>query len=598
MKTLKKLLNLLSLAEQSQAFFLIILILLMSLLDVLGVVSILPFIAVLSNPQLIESNTILAYLYEFSSFLGVTSNEQFLLLLGMTSFLLLIISLSFKALTTFIQIRFILMCEYSIGSRLIKNYLYQPYTWFLNKHSADLGKSILSEVSQVIGSSIIPMMTLIAQSTVSLGMLTLLVIANPALAFNIAIVLSLSYGGIFFFLKNLLSRLGSERLKANKDRFLSVQEAFSATKEIKVGGLEKIYINRFSKAAKVYANNQAIASLSSQLPRYFIEGIAFGGLIILILFLMKGSDNFTSIIPILTLYAFAGYRLMPALQHIYSSFSVLRFSEKALDSLYNDMKNLKIIEHKENTIPVVMPLTKSITLDNMHFSYSNSKRTTLHNINLTIPAFKKIGIVGATGSGKTTMVDIILGLLNPSQGTLNVDGNPIVDTNKRSWQRAIGYVPQEIYLADTSVAANIAFGVDAKNIDLKLIEKAAKTANLHNFVINELPQSYNTIIGERGVRLSGGQRQRIGIARALYHNPQILILDEATSALDNTSEKVVMEAIKNIGNKITIIMIAHRLSTVKNCDTIFFMEKGELKAQGAYNDLIRIDENFKNMAST
>ena len=598
MESIKKLLNLLTLAEKSRAFFLIILILIMAFFDVLGVASILPFIAVISNPQLIETNTILAHLYQLSILLGVESTEQFLIALGVGSFILLVTSLSFKALTIFFQNRFIFMCEYSIGKRLIANYLFQPYTWFLNKHSADLGKSILSEVSQVIGQSIIPMMIIVSQSAVSLGMLALLVIADPMLAFNIALVLSLSYGGIFFFIKNFLSRLGSERLQANKERFLSVLEAFSATKEIKVGGLETVYIERFSKAAKVYANNQGVASVSAQLPRYFIEGIAFGGLIILILFLRKGNDNFASIIPILTLYAFAGYRLMPSLQQLYSCFSQLRFSRKALDALNNDMVNLKVGDYKENNIPVLMPFNKSITLNNVYFYYPNYKKTTLQNINLTIPALKKVGIVGATGSGKTTIVDVILGLLDPSQGTLSVDEQPIVYANKRSWQKGIGYVPQQIYLADTSVAANIAFGVDAKKIDYKLVEQATKIANFHDFVINELPQSYNTIIGERGVKLSGGQRQRIGIARALYHNPQVLILDEATSALDNLTEKAVMEAINNLGNKITIILIAHRLSTVRSCDTIFLMDKGKLKAQGTYEDLIHIDENFKNMASS
>ena len=598
MESIKKLLNLLTLSEKNRAFLLIILILVMGFFDVLGVASILPFIAVISNPELVETNTVLTYLYQLSNFLGVESTEQFLIALGAGSFLLLVTSLSFKTLTIYFQNRFIFMCEYNIGKRLITNYLTQPYTWFLNKHSADLGKSILSEVNQVVAQSIIPMIFIVSQSVVSLGMLTLLIIADPILALNIALVFGLSYGGIFFFIKNFLSRLGSERLQANKERFLSVLEAFNATKEIKVGGLESVYIKRFSKAAKVFAHNQVIASVGAQFPRYFIEGIAFGGLIILILFLREGSDNFANIIPILTLYAFAGYRLIPSLQQLYSCFSQLRFSRKALDALNNDMVNLNSSNYKENDTSVLMPFNKSIVLKNVYFNYPNYKKTTLQNINLTIPAFKKVGIVGATGSGKTTIVDVILGLLDPSQGTLSVDEQPILHANKRSWQKGIGYVPQQIYLADTSVAANIALGEDAENIDYKLVEQATKIANFHDFVINELPQSYNTIIGERGVKLSGGQRQRIGIARALYHNPQVLILDEATSALDNLTEKAVMEAINNLGNKITIILIAHRLSTVKSCDTIFLMDKGKLKAQGTYEDLIHIDENFKNMASS
>jgi len=207
-----------------------------------------------------------------------------------------------------------------------------------------------------------------------------------------------------------------------------------------------------------------------------------------------------------------------------------------------------------------------------------------------------VGFVGATGSGKTTTVDAILGLLEPQEGALKIDGQPIAATNRRQWQRAIGYVPQHIYLADDSVAANIAFGVNANEIDQQAVERAAKIANLHEFVVNDLPQGYATTVGERGVRLSGGQRQRIGIARALYHTPQVLILDEATSALDNLTEQAVMEAVHNIGHEITIILIAHRLSTVKACDTIFLLEKGLLKGQGTFEQLIRTNERFGELA--
>ena len=212
---------------------------------------------------------------------------------------------------------------------------------------------------------------------------------------------------------------------------------------------------------------------------------------------------------------------------------------------------------------------------------------------MTIPAFNKVGIIGATGSGKTTTVDLILGLLDPSEGTLSVDGNVIDYNNKRSWQKSIGYVPQQIFLSDNSIAVNIAFGVNTKNIDYQAVEQAAKIANLHDFIIKEMPKQYNTIIGERGVRLSGGQRQRIGIARALYHKPQILILDEATSALDNLTEDAVIETIYKIEKKITIIQIAHRLRTVQKCDTIFVLDKGELKAQGTYNELSKSNKLFK-----
>ena len=259
--------------------------------------------------------------------------------------------------------------------------------------------------------------------------------------------------------------------------------------------------------------------------------------------------------------------------------------------------NLKLTDIEKTNLSKIN-LNNSIKLSDINFSYGNNDQKVLKDINLKITAFSKVAFVGATGSGKTTIVDLILGLLIPKNGgTLSVDKSVITENNKRSWQRKIGYVPQQIYLADDTVAANIAFGKDPKDIDQERIEKVSKIANLHNFVVNELPIKYQTTIGERGVRLSGGQRQRIGIARALYHNPQVLILDEATSALDNLTEQAVMEAVHNLGGNITIILIAHRLSTVKKCDTIFLLEKGELKKQGTFEELAKVSDHFRTTVS-
>ena len=301
--------------------------------------------------------------------------------------------------------------------------------------------------------------------------------------------------------------------------------------------------------------------------------------------MMTKTGNFNNVLPIISLYVFAGYRLLPALQILYSSFAQFTFLGPALDKLYYDIKNLEL--SNENQEQGVISFNENIILKNIHYNYPNSSRTTLNDISINIPAKSKVGLVGSTGSGKTTIVDIILGLLEAQKGTLEIDGKVITRQNSRSWQRFIGYVPQHIYLSDDSVANNIAFGVETNNIDQKALEKAAKIANLHNFVIEELPKQYQTTIGERGVRLSGGQRQRVGIARALYHNPKLLILDEATSALDNQTEQVVMEAVNNLGKKdITIILIAHRLNTVKNCDVIFKLEKGQVIDQGSFDKII------------
>jgi ABC-type multidrug transport system fused ATPase/permease subunit len=331
------------------------------------------------------------------------------------------------------------------------------------------------------------------------------------------------------------------------------------------------------------------------MPRFFFEAIAFGGILLMILYLMIQTGSFNKALPIISLYVFAGYRLIPAFQQIYVSFNQLSFVGASLDFLYNDLKSLKHYQVDENQNKLF--LNNSITLKQIYYNYPNNLQSTLKNINMNIAVNTTVGIVGATGSGKTTTVDIILGLLEAHKGSLEVDGQAITKKNFRAWQRSIGYVPQHIYLSDDTVAANIAFGIKPKDIDKTAVEKASKIANLHEFVMNELSNNYNTTVGERGIRLSGGQRQRIGIARALYHNPQILVLDEATSALDSYTESVVMDAIENLGKNKTVILIAHRLSTVKKCDKIFLLEDGQIKKEGTFEQLITTDYKFRNNKS-
>ena len=322
-----------------------------------------------------------------------------------------------------------------------------------------------------------------------------------------------------------------------------------------------------------------------QLPRFFLEALAFGGMMIVILYLIITKGKFSSAIPIIALYAFAGYRLIPALQKVYISITQIRFVGPVINSLYYDFTKLETNKIKKRNNNFLFK--KAISLENICYNYPKSSRKILSDINLTIKAGSKVGLLGDTGSGKTTIIDLVLSLLKPSKGYLKVDNNVIDENNQRDWQSIIGYVPQSIYLSDDSIEANIAFGEDPEKINHKTIERVSKVANLHNFVENELPKKYKTIIGERGIRLSGGQRQRIGIARALYNNPKILVLDEATSALDDSTEKSIMEGINNLGKDITIIMIAHRLNSLKICDKLFKIHKGQIINQGSYDELIK-----------
>jgi len=390
-----------------------------------------------------------------------------------------------------------------------------------------------------------------------------------------------------------------------------------------------------------------------QVPNFAMQGVAFGGILIIVLFLLatRGGD-LGQILPTLGVFAFAGQRLMPALQQVYQNATKMRFGTPALDALYKDLmetgqdsEDIKQMHRGQNIEP--LGLKQKLDFQSVEFWYPKAERPALQDLNFTITAKTTVGFVGPTGAGKTTAVDLILGLLTPDKGQILVDGIPINSTNTsqitdtqitacpvkpgslsgcltgdnqsqitdkqttsspdnrqqitdnllRSWQRTLGYVPQDIFLADDTVTANIAFGVPKNEIDQDAIERAARIAELHEFVQNELSNGYETVVGERGVRLSGGQRQRIGIARALYHDPDVLIMDEATAALDNLTEKAVMQAVHNLSNKKTIILIAHRLSTVQNCDQIFLLEQGRLAAQGTYSQLLDKSQEFRKMAA-
>jgi len=590
---IKKILRLLTPEEKKEACYVLGMILIMALLDMLGVASIMPFVAVISSPEIIDTNIILNTAYISVNKYGNYTKVEFIFILGILTFLILVLSLFFKALTVFFQTRFSLMKEYTIGRRLVTLYLNKPYSWFLTRNSADLSKNVLSEVNIVIADILIPIMNIIAQSCVSVAILLLLLFIEPMLALSVAFVLILSYGIVYYFSKNFLEQIGQQRTVVNQERYEAINEAFGASKEIKLGGLEHIYVNRFSKPAEIYAQNLSSANLIGQLPRFALEIITFGGMLLVILYLMIQNKSFASILPILSLYVLAGYRLMPAMQGIYRSVTQMKFAKSALDVLLKEMKDPKK-SFKKPSVKAIK-LKKQISLNNVSYYYPLSKNKAIENISLSIEALSRVGFVGRTGGGKTTTMDIILGLLVPQEGTLKVDNKIIDKTSIKDWQSVIGYVPQQIYLADDTVAANIAFGIAPEKIDLGRVEEVARASELHDFITNNLPSKYSTLVGERGVRLSGGQRQRIGIARALYSKPTVLFLDEATSSLDTLTESSIMRSLKTIETDITVIMIAHRLSTVIECDKIFFFEDGKLVSQGTYNDLLEQNINFRLM---
>ena len=375
---------------------------------------------------------------------------------------------------------------------------------------------------------------------------------------------------------------------------MSLSESAGALKEIKLKGFENSYIERFSVPAKKYANHLANGLAISQLPRFALEALIFGGLIVASLW--AGGSN-SSAVPLIALYAFAGYRLMPALQQIYTSVTQLRLVDAPLNSLHHDLTTLpeRYVSEGEGVEHNSSSFISSIEFRNISFKYPGSDAFALKSLDLQIKKGDLIGLVGLTGSGKTTLVDLLLGLFDPTDGEVLVNDLPREDNSLKRWSKSLAYVPQDIFIADDTLSSNIAFGVPVENINDDAVKRAAELACLDEFAMS-LPKKYETMLGERGGKLSGGQKQRVGIARALYTSPNLLVMDEATSALDTITEKQISKSIKNIAKDITVIIVAHRMSTIMSCDKIYLLESGKISASGSFKELVQANKKFEELA--
>jgi len=593
---IKKLKIIITPQEKWQVLVLFASILLAALFQTLGVVSILPFMSIVMQPEIIESNRWLNWLY--NSF-GFTSVNSFIIFIGFLMLLLIIIGNLTSALATWLKVRFVWR-NHNISSALLKKYLSMPYVYFLTQNTADLSKNILSEVNVLTSNFMLPLINILISSFIAIGILSMLLFTNIYITILSAIIFGGSYALIYFYFHDKLKTNGAKRLKENKMRFKTAGEALGGIKDIKVMGREDFFYHRFLRHSLELSNLQAWSALIGQMPRYFLETIAFGGIVTLVLYFIISTGNANEVIPTISFFAFAAYRLLPALQIVFASSTQVRFSQMTVNRIIEDLSEKDgfreqfLVYEKE---PVnTMPFNTSLELKEASFNYPNTNEPVIRNINLSIQHNTSVGLVGPTGAGKTTLVDIILGLLTPQKGEFSVDGVKIDENNTLNWQRNLGYVPQHIYLSDDTILNNIAFGIPDEKIDRKTVEHVARISNLHDFIISKLPNGYQTIVGERGIRLSGGERQRVGIARALYHNPEVLVLDEATSSLDGITESAVLEAVNNVAKLKTIIIIAHRLTTVKDCDIIYLIDKGKITVQGTYGDLMGSSASFRAMA--
>ena len=592
-RTVRMMSALLDAHERRRAVQVFVLMLVMASIEALGVVSIMPFVAVLANSDIVTTNTHLALVYKY---LGFTDPDAFLIFLGLATLGIFLTGLAFKAATAYVSLRYTTMRMHNITCRLLAAYLRQPYSFFLGRNTADLGKTVLSEVGRVTNGVLLPMLKVLSGLVVAVAILLTLVLVEPFLSLAVAVVLGGAFVLVYLSTRRLLHVIGRDRVKANELRFVLANEALNGIKELRLMGRVDAYLGRFRRPSERYARHQATSKTIGELPQFGIQAIVFGGALFSVLFLKASRGGLDEALPYISLYALAGYRLMPAFQAIFNNLTRIRFTIPALELLYKDLTHREtqaLLDDQQRES--VARLNGTVCLEDVSFQYPGIERAAIRGVGLAIPRGASIAFVGSTGAGKSTVVDLILGLLQPTQGRISVDDQTLQGDSLRGWQANIGYVPQATYLADDSVAANIAFGIPYSRIDRSAVERAARAAQIHEFVVGDLAEGYDTIVGERGIRLSGGQRQRLAIARALYHDPEVVVFDEATSALDNVTEAIVMEAIEALRGSKTVIIIAHRFSTIKQCDQIYLLKDGQLIADGTFEDLLESNTDFKNL---
>jgi ABC-type multidrug transport system fused ATPase/permease subunit len=591
--TLRNIFRILSPRERRQILLLLPLLVVSSLVEVVGIASIMPFLAIVADPELVERQEILRVLYEAG---GFDSTRTFLIALGVLMFCFIVASNGLATLSSWALLRFSWMRSHTISLRILRNYLAKPYPFFLERHSADLGKNLLTEVNQVVAGTMVPAMKAATGSIAALAVLCLLVVIDSTLALLTAAIMGGAYAVTFFSIRRSQRRMGQIRLQANQERFETLSEAFGGIKEVKLLGRERDVLRRFARPSQQFAAATAKNAVVAQVPRYALEAIAFGGIVLIVLYLLGAGREFESILPVLGLYAFAGYRLMPSLQQIFHGLTSIRFNAASLEHLLADLPSAGA-DPLPPAVGRALPLRSSIRLRDVTYRYPTAKEPLFRGLDLEIEAGSSIALVGETGSGKSTLVDLVLGLLRPDSGVVEIDGAPLADEDVRAWQRNVGYVPQAIFLTNDTITRNIAFGLRDDEIDMASVERAARIAHIDELVRSELPHGYDTVVGERGVRLSGGQRQRIGIARALYRDPAVIVFDEATSALDSATEELVLRAVAGLARGRTLITIAHRLSTVRACDRIMMLSGGRVVDSGRYDDLFDSNAEFRALAA-
>jgi ABC-type multidrug transport system fused ATPase/permease subunit len=540
--------------------------------ETLGIGLIIPLINMMLSPEIINEQSVLNYVYHFFNFPSTGSFFIF------SCFVLLAVFITKNVYLYFVnvyQYRLLLNEQTNLSIKLLAAYLNKPYVFHLQRNSSELLRNINSEISVMFSGIMLPLCTLVSELLIVIFIIMLLIFVEPYATFIAALFLIVSSALFSKVFKKKLERTGLERQYYGGQMIKWINQSLGAVKEIKIAGKEQYFINTFTTNAEGFKESAIFNQILNQLPRQVIETIAVGAILLIIIGVLLQGENIQKLLPILGIFSMAAFRLMPSFNRIIGATTAIRSYQPSVDVIYNDLIDADISFHN-STRPAGKSLlnpSDTIQLRNVQFKYPNSEEWISKDISLDIAIGKTTAFIGPSGAGKTTLVDIILGLLQPVEGQVCVDCQDIW-SDVRSWQKILGYIPQTIYLSDDTIRRNIAFGIEDGCICEDRVWEVLELAQLRTFV-ESIPEQLNTVVGERGVRLSGGQRQRIGIARALYHNPQILVLDEATSSLDNATEKEIMKAIDNLRGEKTIIIISHRMTTVENADIIFKLVNGQ-----------------------
>jgi ABC-type multidrug transport system fused ATPase/permease subunit len=549
--------------------------------QVIGVTSIFPFLAIAADPDRIRHSQ---FGLRFLALLPPMSNRELLITAGVVAIVGLLLSNAVNLLAEYARTRYTHSFAHWLRVRLLRKMASQPYDYFLQRNSSDLLRKVMGDVGNYTGGVLLPLLDSIARAITAALLLATLFLVQPIIALSAA----LGFGAFYFTIFRLLAR---KRREINKGlgtafggSYRDAQQMLGGIKPIKVHRAEEHFLSRFAGHSAVVAEMSARVPIVANSARYLIEPLAFGGLVLAVLALAIRGRDFSDILPNLGVMAVAGYRLIPALHLLYSQVTQLTSMRHSLDEVFAEFA---AAEHDEESHDLEIAFVKStpiewydaVTLDEVSFVYPGSNRPVLDRLSLTIQKNTSVGFIGPTGSGKSTLIDLLLGLHRPTRGQILIDGQPLTPELIPSWQATIGYVPQDIFLIDDTVARNIAFGLRDNEIDNARLQEACAMAQILDFIETELSDGFETMVGERGIRLSGGQRQRIGLARALYHRPSLLILDEATSALDTATEAKLLEALHSLAGKLTMIVAAHRYSAVANCHQLFDLSEmaGSLK---------------------